>query len=75
MTDLGKKGTIYVVRANGEVRKVRKCNANAINAGTEIFVVEGEKRVRNPQLAITAFSAIITAASTVVIMMNTTRNW
>ena len=57
MTDLGKKGSIYVVRANGEVRKVRKSNSSAVNAGTEIFVVEGERRERNPNIGLTAMTA------------------
>lgn len=72
LTDLGKKGTIYVVRANGEVRKVRKSNSRAVNAGTEIFVVEAEPKERNANAVISTVSAttsMMTAITTLLILL------
>lgn len=72
MTDLGKKGSIYAVRANGEVRKVRKSNRSAINAGSEIVIVEAEKRERNPNIAlsaITASASMLTALATMAALI------
>jgi protein involved in polysaccharide export with SLBB domain len=69
LTDLGKRGNIYVVRANGEVRSVRKSDKRAVNAGTEIVVVEGEKRVKNPASVIQALSAISTMGLTIMTIL------
>ena len=69
MTDLGKKGTIHVVRANGEVRKVRKSDTKAVNAGTEIFVVEGKVKERNPQNLLASMTAISSIAMTTMMIL------
>jgi protein involved in polysaccharide export with SLBB domain len=69
VTDLGKKGTIYVVRANGEVRKVKKSNSNAVNAGTQVFVVEAEIKKRDPNVLIGTVSAATSMTSAIVMLM------
>ena len=72
MTDLGKRGSIYVVRANGEVRKVRKSTRGAVNAGTEVFVIEGKPKERNTAgltVAMQSLTAVATIGLTVMTIM------
>jgi len=71
LTLLGSRGVIYVIRANGEVRQVKLRDKNAINAGSQIFAVDGPPpRERNPQIALAALSAFTaTATATVTIMV------
>lgn len=52
MTALGKRGTVYVTRANGEGMQVRKSNRRAVNSGSLITVVEGEPRTNNASAVI-----------------------
>jgi protein involved in polysaccharide export with SLBB domain len=61
LTLLGKKGTIYVVRANGEVRQAGLRDKNAVNAGSQIFATDGQPpRERNPMLVVQMLSTIAT---------------
>jgi protein involved in polysaccharide export with SLBB domain len=74
LTLLGKRGTIYVVRANGEVRQVSLRDRNAINAGSQVFATDGPPpRERSPQAVITALSGLAaTMMAFTTIYMNLT---
>ena len=71
----GKRGSIYVVRANGEVREARRLRSrDLVNSGSQVFAVDGPPpRERQPQLvfqAISAFTATVLAGVTILIMLD-----
>ena len=73
LTLLGQRGTVYIIRANGEIRQVSLSDRKAINAGSQVFAVDGPPpRERSPQLIITAISGAVstlTASVTLLIMI------
>jgi protein involved in polysaccharide export with SLBB domain len=72
LTLLGKRGVIYVMRANGEVRQVKLRTRNTVNAGSEIFVVDGlPPREKNPQLIVSVLATIV---STMALVTTTVSN-
>jgi len=75
LTLAGQRGSIYAIRANGEVREVRRMrDRNIINSGTHLFAVDGPPpRERQPQLVIAALSTLTTTlltATTIFIMLD-----
>jgi protein involved in polysaccharide export with SLBB domain len=70
LTILGKRGMVYVMRANGEVRQVKLYDKSTVNAGSQIFATDGEPRVKNPSLVIAAFSALATTMTAVATFLN-----
>jgi len=67
---LGKKGTIFVARANGEVIQVRKSNRSTLNPGSQIVVNQGEIKERNPsEVRNVITSALSSAVSVLTILL------
>jgi len=71
----GQRGVIYVIRANGEVREVRRMrDRNIVNSGSRLFAVDGPPpRERQPQLvfaALTALTTTMTATATLLSVLN-----
>jgi len=71
LTLLGKRGIVYVIRANGETRQVSLSDKKSVNAGSQVFAVDGPPpRERNPQLVLAALSALTSMAAASVTMIN-----
>ena len=66
-TLLGKRGDIYVIRANGETRMIKPSSRGEINAGSKIYVTDGmPPRERSPQMVISAFSAVASTMGAII---------
>ena len=69
-TALGQRGTIFVVRANGETMQSRKSNRNVVNAGSQIVVNEGEpRRERSPSEVRNTIATVLSGAVSVLTIM------